>query len=127
MPIYRLTALCFTGPALLGSLRHPLILADWSPIDALGRYFLLRAAIPLAGRSFLIYERIHDREGYPKCQQRLLKAPAVMLTKDCMPILVADAGFRRPWFKAVEARGWYYVGPVGNRDWYRVGAQPCSP
>lgn len=109
--------------ALLGSLKHPLILVDWSPIDAPGNYFLLRAAIPLAGRSFPIYESIHDREGCPKCQARLLQALAVMLPEDCMPILVADAGFRRPWFKAVEAQGWYYVGRVRNRDLYRVGAQ----
>ena len=42
--------------ALLGSKKHPLILVDWSRIDAPGVAFLLRAAIPLAGRSFSIYE-----------------------------------------------------------------------
>ncbi len=40
--------------ALLGSMKHPLILVDWSRIDAPGNAFLLRAAIPLAGRSFPI-------------------------------------------------------------------------
>ncbi|BBP59726.1 hypothetical protein PHLH4_33160 [Pseudomonas sp. St316] len=49
--------------ALLGNLKHPLILVDWSPIDAPGKFFLLRAAIPLAGRSFPIYERVHEKEG----------------------------------------------------------------
>jgi len=32
---------------------------------------------------------------------------------------VTDAGFRRPWFQAVEDKGWYYVGRVRNRDLYR--------
>lgn len=47
--------------------------------------------------------------------------------KDCVPILVADAGFRRPWIKAVEAQGWYYVGRVRNRDLYRNDAQIWLP
>lgn len=49
--------------ALLGSLKRPLILVDWSPIDAAGDFSLLRAAIPLAGRSYPIYESVHEREG----------------------------------------------------------------
>ena len=32
--------------ALLGSLRHPLILVDWSPINAASDLYLLRASIP---------------------------------------------------------------------------------
>lgn len=110
--------------ALLGSVKHPLVLVDWSPVDAPGCFFLLRAAIPLAGRSFVIYERVHDREGCPKYQGQLLKALALMLPPDCIPIVVADSGFRRPWFKAVEAQGWYYVGRVRNSDLCRIGEQP---
>lgn len=65
--------------ALLGSVKHPLVLVDWSPVDASGCFFLLRAAIPLAGRSFVIYERVHEREGCPKYQGQLLDALALML------------------------------------------------
>ena len=113
--------------ALLGSLKHPLILVDWSPIDAAGDFFLLRAAIPLAGRSFPIYESVHEREGCPKYQKRLLQTLAEMLPKDCVPVLVADAGFRRPWIKAVEAQGWYYVARVRNRDLYRRDSNTWLP
>ncbi|TBU81444.1 IS4 family transposase [Pseudomonas dryadis] len=102
--------------ALLGSLRHPVILVDWSPINAASDLYLLRASIPLAGRAFPIYEAMHDREGCPKRQGQLLDALALMLPKHCVPILVTDAGFRRPWFQAVEAKGWHYVGRVRNRD-----------
>ncbi|WP_413791797.1 IS4 family transposase [Pseudomonas sp. N4] len=110
--------------ALLGNLKHPLILVDWSPIDAPGKFFLLRAAIPLAGRSFPIYESVHEKEGCPRYQKRLLQTLAQILPENCIPILVADAGFRRPWIKAVEAQGWYYVGRVRNRDLYRVALEP---
>ncbi|TKD47213.1 IS4 family transposase [Azotobacter chroococcum] len=113
--------------ALLGSLKHPSILVDWSPIDAAGKLFLLRAAIPLAGRSLPVCEVVHPREGCPRCQKRLLEALAAMLPAGCTPILVTDAGFRRPWFRAVEAMGWHYVGRVRNRDLCRFGEQPWQP
>jgi len=113
--------------ALLGSARHPLILVDGSPIDAAGTLFLLRAAIPLAGRSLPVCEVVHPREGCPRCQKRLLEALAAMLPADCTPILVTDAGFRRPWFQAVEAMGWHYVGRVHNRDLCRFGEPPWQP
>ena len=73
--------------ALLGSLKHPLILVDWSPNDAAGEFFFLRAAIPRAGRSFPIYESVHEREGCPKFQKRLLQTFAGMLSKDCIRFL----------------------------------------
>lgn len=105
--------------ALLGSAKHPLILVDWSRIDAPGNAFLLRAAIPLAGRSFPIYESVHEREGCPKYQNSLLKTLAELLPDGCVPVMVTDAGFRRPWMKAVAAQGWYYVARIRNRELYR--------
>lgn len=105
--------------ALLGSLRYPLILVDWSPINAASDLYLLRASIPLAGRAFPIYESVHDREGCPQRQRQLLDALELLLPEQCVPILVTDAGFHRPWFQAVEDKGWYYVGRVRNRDLYR--------
>jgi len=113
--------------ALLGSLKHPLILVDWSPIDAAGKLFPLRAAIPVAGRSLPVCEVVHPREGCPRCQKRLLEALAAMLPAGCTPILVTDAGFRRPWLQAVEAMDWHYVGRVRNRDLCRFGEQPWQP
>ncbi|MDV7214219.1 transposase, partial [Azotobacter beijerinckii] len=92
-----------------------------------GKLFLLRAAIPLAGRSLPVCEVVHPREGCPRCQKRLLEALAAMLPAGCTPILVTDAGFRRPWFQAVEAMGWHYVGRVRNRDLCRFGEQPWQP
>lgn len=113
--------------ALLGSLHHPLILVDWSPINAASDLYLLRASIPLAGRTLPVYESVHDREGCPQRQKQLLDALELMLPDKCVPILVTDAGFRRPWFQAVEAKGWYYVGRVRNRDLYRDEQNQWQP
>lgn len=113
--------------ALLGSLKHPLILVDWSPVNAQASLFLLRAAIPLAGRSFPIYECVHDRDSCPRQQNRLLDALECLLPEGCVPTLVTDAGFRRPWFQAVEARGWHYVGRVRHRDLYRTPNGDWAP
>jgi hypothetical protein len=95
---------------LIGRMRHPRILVDWSPVDDRGRYFVLRAAIPFAGRSFPIYERVHYKDACPICQRHLLDALALLIPEGTQPIIVTDAGFRGPWFREVEARGWYYVG-----------------
>lgn len=37
-----------------------------------------------------------------------------MLPKDVHPILVTDAGFGGPWFRAVEAMGWLWLGRLRN-------------
>lgn len=66
-----------------------------------------------------MYESVHHREGCPQRQRQLLDALKLILPADCITILVTDDGFRRPWFQAVETKGWYYVGRVRNRDLYR--------
>ncbi|WP_346797998.1 hypothetical protein R5M92_03865 [Halomonas sp. Bachu 37] len=90
---------------LIGHTTRPLILVDWSPIDDRDRQFLLRAAVPFAGRSLPIFEKVHHKEGCPRCEAYLLAALAEILPDGATPILVTDAGFRNPWSRAVEARG----------------------
>lgn len=99
---------------LLGSLRHPLILVEWSPINAASDLYLLR--LNTAGRASV---SMRDHEGCPQRQRQLLDVLELMLPEQCVPILVTDAGCRRPWFQAVEAKGWYYLGRVRNSDLYR--------
>lgn len=114
---------------LIGTTRHPIILVDWSPVDNRGDHFLLRAAVPFGKRAFPIYERVHHKEACPRCQNELLAALQQILPAQTTPILVTDAGFKTPWLRAVEARGWYYVGRVrgatqlhwaGEREWCRL-------
>ncbi len=40
---------------------------------------------------------------------------ATPIPEDVQPILVTDAGFRAPWFRAVEAMGWYWRGRLRHR------------
>lgn len=51
--------------ALLGSLKHPLILVDWSRIDASGTAFLLRASIPWRCAHFLFMKAFMSARAVP--------------------------------------------------------------
>jgi len=102
---------------LIGDQRHPLLLVDWSAVAGRENFQVLRAAIPMGGRSLTIYEKTYPESelGHPKAHEELLRALNEILPSDCQPILVTDAGFQAPWFRAVEAMGWYWLGRVLGR------------
>jgi len=102
---------------IIGSRQRPVILVDWSDMDECKRHFLLRASVPIEGRSLTLYEEVHTLKSKekPKTHQRFLQQLQAMLPADCRPIVVTDAGFRTPWFKQVEALGWDWVGRIRNR------------
>ena len=43
------------------------------------------------------------------------------------PILVTDAGFRSPWFSAVSAQGWHWVGRLRGTTFIKPQAVPDHP
>ena len=101
--------------------RKILILVDWSPLTRCGQFQLIRAAIPMGGRAITIYEETHLEKDYEKQEihsQFLLKLKEVLPEK-CCPIIVTDAGFKNPWFKAVQDLGWDWVGRIRGRTKYR--------
>ena len=102
---------------IVGATHRPVILVDWSDMDTCKRHFLLRAAIAIEGRSLTLYEEVHtiDTKEKPKAHKALLKRLKDMLPPGSSPILVSDAGFRTPWFKAIEKMGWDWVGRIRNR------------
>lgn len=104
---------------LVGSCRHPCIIVDWSDVDAAKTLYLLRAAVCVGGRALPVYEEVHQRYHHVRDTRAFLAHLAEVLPDGCRPIVVTDAGFRRPWFEVIEARGWYYVGRVRNRDYAR--------
>ena len=59
----------------------------------------------------------------PKVHAAFLKELKAMLPSGCQPIVITDAGFRSPWFRAVEAIGWHWVGRIRNRDRVRPQGQ----
>ena len=103
---------------LLQSLPMPLILIDWLPLTTDQHQQLLRAALPTGGRSVTLYEEIHPvkRLGNRRIQQRFLRSLQALLPDDIAPIIVADSGFRTPFFREVETLGWHWLGRIRNRD-----------
>ena len=103
---------------VIGSTEQPIILVDWSDIDARRKFFLVRAAVAVKGRSLTLYEEVHTLVTREKrsTHDQFLKKLKEVLPKDCRPIIVTDAGFRTPWFKQVLALGWNYIGRVRNRE-----------
>ncbi|MGD4910013.1 transposase, partial [Xanthomonas citri pv. citri] len=48
-------------------------------------------------------------------EKRFLQQLRRMIPDDVRPILVTDAGVRTPWFRAVSAMGWEWVGRLRGR------------
>lgn len=99
--------------------RHPLIIVDWSDLDRRGRFCLLRAGLATQGRTLTLLEAVYPRAevGSPAAERRLLDDLQAMLPAACQPIVITDAGFRTPWLREVERRGWHYITRVRSRVW----------
>ncbi len=107
---------------LVKGLQEPVIAIDWSPLCADQSWQLLRAALPVGGRSVTLYEEVHLRSklGNRKVQHRFLNRLAAMMPDHCQPIIVADSGFKTPFFRYVESKlGWHWVGRIRGRDFLR--------
>ena len=111
LPLY--TALART---VLGGFERPLVIVDWADCELERQVLILRAAVPLGGRTFTVYEEVHPLSRYnsPKTHRRFLHALQQVLPRHCRPIIVTDAGFRGPWFRDVEALGWDWIGRIRN-------------
>lgn len=107
---------------LLKGLPEPIIVIDWSPLCADQSWQVLRAAIPVGGRSLTLYEEIHPRSKLANrvVQHRFLDQLAAMIPNNCRPIVVADSGFRTPFYRYVEKTlGWHWLGRIRSRDFVR--------
>jgi len=103
---------------LLKSVPMPIILIDWSPLTADQSQQLLRASLPVGGRSITLYEEVHPSRklGNPCVQKQFLAQLKLMLPRGVTPIVVADSGFRTPFFREVEQLDWHWIGRIRNRD-----------
>ncbi|MBC8270404.1 MAG: IS4 family transposase [Rhodospirillaceae bacterium] len=104
---------------LLKGMLEPVILIDWSPLCADQSSQLLRAAIPVGGRSLTLYEEVHPRSklGNRRIQHQFLHQLAALIPSHCRPIVVADSGFRTPFYRYVEKTlQWHWVGRIRSRD-----------
>lgn len=96
---------------------HPLILIDWSPINGKEIFQLLRASIPMTGRSLTLYEKTFKEADLNtnRAHNQFLRELKDILPMECRPIVITDAIYRAPWFKQVESLGWYWLGRVRGR------------
>ena len=105
----------------LGAQVRPIILVDWSDLTADRHWQLLRTALPVGGRTLTLYEEVHPlgRLTNPQVHRAFLRTLHRLVPPGVTPIVVTDAGFRAPWFREVERRGWTFVGRVRHRDHVR--------
>lgn len=96
---------------------EPVIVVDWCRLKADGRWHLLRAAVPVGGRTLTLFEMVFPQRllASPKAEARFLRRLKALLPPDSRPILVTDAGFRAPWCRTVDALGWRWVTRLRNR------------
>lgn len=104
---------------LFASVSRPVLTVDWSDFECGGsrKWAMLKAAVPVGGRTVVVYARVFPFKRYnsPAAHREFLHALKLVLPEHCRPILVTDAGFRGPWFRAVEALGWDWVGRIRNK------------
>ena len=101
----------YMARSLVVNERHPLLIVDWSPINGSSIFQLLRVSVPMGGRALTIYEKTYEESelNTPAAHQALLDNIKYCLPEGCRPIILADAIFKTPWFKAIENMGWYWV------------------
>lgn len=103
---------------------QPVIVVDWSDLKPDKSWCLLRAAVPISGRTLTLLDMVvpgHE-QGAPAPEKRFLQQLRAMVPDAVTPILVTDAGFRTPWFRAVSALGWHWVGRLRGR----TQVKPCE-
>jgi hypothetical protein len=118
------------GRWLLADIAQPWVVVDWSDVRPGQRFLMLKAAVPIGGRAVTVYEEVHplDCYGSPATHLAFLGRLKSVVPSSCRPILITDAGFRGPWFKAVSALGWDWIGRVRDRVTYRHELNgPCRP
>ena len=106
---------------VIAGIQRPVIIVDWSDTDPGQRWYLLKAAVAVRGRALSLYEKVYPLKDYntPKAHREFLQTLKTLLPEGCQPLLITDAGFRGPWFKAVEALGWHWLGRILGNIKYR--------
>lgn len=101
----------------LGAMCRELFIAvDWSSAAPGGRMVQLRASatMPGMGRAITICQRVYPGStmGSARAENDLLQWLKTAIDPTMRVTLITDAGFRRPWFNAVSALGWSWIGRV---------------
>jgi hypothetical protein len=87
------------------------LIVDWSGCCQ-KELHMLRASMVHDGRSITIYNEIHPQEkvGNNIVHKKFLANLKKLIPSNSRVIVMTDAGFLTPWFKAVKNNGWDYIG-----------------
>ena len=112
---------------VIGPCPNPVVLLDWTKVT--DNFEALVAAVPIGGRAVTIYHEVHPQAllGNARVEAAFLRALAKVVPVGCCPIIVTDAGFRAPFFRAVGALGWDFVGRVRGHTMMRPTPRPQAP
>lgn len=107
---------------------HPVLIVDWSELKPDGHRHLLRAGAVARGRTMTVYEEVHPgaKKNNATVEAAFLKHLQTLLPAGICPIVITDAGFRVPWFRAVVSLGGHWIGRVRHRmrlRWLRPSGQ----
>lgn len=107
---------------LIGAMKQPKIIVDWTHVPNTN-FHALRAALAGQGRALTLYEEVHPekRLGSVKVERNFLRSLKQLIPDNCKPIIITDAGYRNPWFKAVVALGWDFLGRIRGMHTYHDG------
>lgn len=102
----------------------PLVIAvDWSAVTPGGSFVELRASVVWLGmgRGLTVYQQVYPASEYcsPRAERGLLRELVRLIPHGTRVIVISDAGFHTPWFRAVAEQGWGWIGRV------RRGNQVC--
>lgn len=113
---------------LLTGCAQPIILVDWSDFSVDRQQQLLRASLAVGSRAITLFEELHPyrKLGNRLVQHRFLNQLKAMMPTHCMPIVIADAGFRVPFYRHVESLGWQWLGRIRNRDFVQWQGAPSD-
>jgi hypothetical protein len=100
---------------------QPIISIDWSSVNKRKDWHILRATLNIQGRGMVLYQETHPREceNSPKVHMDFLNNLRIVLPEGCQAIIVTDAGFGCPWFRAVEKLGFDWVSRIRSKAYYQ--------
>ncbi len=119
---------------------QPVILIDWSDLKPDKSWCLLRAAVPVGGRTLTLLDTIvrGKEQGSAEAERHFLQQLRKLIPEGVTPILVTDAGFRTlgfarflrwagtGWGVCVEQRASNFRRPPTARN-TGMTAAPCTP
>jgi hypothetical protein len=98
------------------------IIVDWSDLLPDMSQHLLRAAVVVQGRAFVVYEEVHPTKSYGSASvhRQFMQTLRTVLPPQCRPVIITDAGFRATWFKLLDELHFAWIGRIRNRDMVRA-------